>query len=88
MIQDTSLTVKTLEMETLDERHEQLCLNFARKLANHPKFKHVFPRNQKTHRMRTRNTELFKVSRVFTERYMKSSVIYMQQLLNRHGIWS
>ena len=73
-------------METLDERREQLCLKFARKSAKHPKFKHVFPRNLKSHNMNTRNPESFKVSQAFTERYMKSSVIYMQKLLNKYGI--
>jgi hypothetical protein len=43
-----------LDIEKLDDRHEQLCLNFALKCLKNPKTKEMFPVNNKTHEMGTR----------------------------------
>ena len=76
--------LEILDLESLDERREQLCLNFARKSAKHPKFKHLFPPNDKLHNMKTRKTEKFKVTHANTERFKNTSIIYMQNLLNKY----
>ena len=47
-----------LELDTLYDRREQLCLNFALKCLKHPKFKNMFPENVKQHEMKTRKIEL------------------------------
>ena len=70
-------------MEKLSERREQLCLNFARKCVKNPKTKHMFPENIKKHNMQTRSGEKFKVYYANNERFKKSSIIYMQNLLNQ-----
>ena len=44
-----------LEMLSLSERREQLCLNFANKCLKNSKTKSMFPENEKTHSMKTRN---------------------------------
>ena len=77
-------SLQNLDLETLHERREKLCLNFARKCLNNSKTKHLFPINVKTHQMKTRKKEKFKVQHANTERYRKSSIIYMQQLLNEY----
>ena len=46
-----------LNIETLTERREQLCLSFALKASKHPKTKQMFPLNEKKHVMGTRNQE-------------------------------
>ena len=69
-------------MSTLKERREQLCLSFAIKCLKHPKFTKMFPLNEKEHKMKTRDTEKYKVQFALTERLKNSPVIYMQRLLN------
>ena len=76
--------LQLLDLQTLDERREQLCLTFAKRASKHPKFMHFFPLNQKSHQMNTRNVEKFKVQYAHTERLKNSAIIYMQKLLNEH----
>ena len=45
---------------------------------------HMFPKNEKIHNMQTRNAEMFEVQHANTERLRKSSIIYMQHLLNEN----
>ena len=74
--------LRTLEIESLETRRQELCLNFAKKATKHPRFQHLFPKNNKTHTMKTRNPKKFQVTRAFTERLKRSPIIYMQTLLN------
>ena len=71
-----------LELENLNQRRENLCLEFARKCTKHEKLKHMFPRNKKEHQMDTRYTEVYKVQHANTSRLQNSAIIYMQRLLN------
>ena len=77
-----------LELDSLNDRREALCLSFARKSAKHPKFQHLFPKNNKLHNMKTRRPEKYKVTKALTERFKTSSIIYMQRLLNEHDTYS
>ena len=76
--------LEKLDIENLSDRREKLCLNFAKKASKNPKSKHMFPLNDKTHNMGTRNTEKFKVQHAITDRLKDSSIIFMQNLLNKH----
>ena len=69
-------------METLDERRETLCLNFAKRCLKNEKARKMFPMNYKEHAMKTRNNDLYKVQHANTERFKNSALIYMQNLLN------
>ena len=73
-----------LDMLSLSERREQLCLNFAKKCLKNYKTKSMFPENEKTHSMKTRNEEKYFVQHANTERLKKFSIIYMQNLLNKN----
>ena len=73
-----------LDMENLSDRRNYLCLKFAQKCVKNPKTKHMFPENMKTHHMETRMPEKFQVQHANTERFRKSSIIYMQHLLNEN----
>ena len=57
-------------------------MKFAQKCIKNPKTKHMFPESAKNHTMKTRMEEKFKVEHANTERLRKSSIIYMQHLLN------
>ena len=71
-------------METLSNRREQLCLQFAQKCTMHPKLQYMFPLNNKNHQMETRNTEKYDVQFANTARLQNSAIIYMQRLLNEN----
>ena len=47
----------SLDLQTLDERREQLSLTFAKRALKNPKFMHFSPLNQKSHQINTRNVE-------------------------------
>ena len=79
---DYKNSLEKLELETLYDRREQLCLNFAKTCVKNPKFNDMFPKNIKTHAMELRNPEIYNVEHANTERFRKSAVIHMQHLLN------
>ena len=80
---DYTNALKILDIETLQDRREQLCLNFAIKCVKHPKSKEMFPLNPNP-TIGTRYHEKFKVQHAHNERLKDSPVIYMQKLLNEH----
>ena len=75
--------LKVLDMETLSDRRENLCLSFARKCLKNERMSQYFEKNEKEHQVKTRNEEKFKVSMAHTEKMKKSPIIYMQRLLNK-----
>ena len=77
-----SSALNRLNLLTLEERREQLCLSFAKKCTKNDKMKHMFPLNEHKHSMKTRHKEKYKVYKAKTERLKKSAVIHMQHLLN------
>ena len=89
ILQDKYRTYKQglaqLNLETLVDRRENLCLNFALKCVKHEKLRHMFPINDKTHGMETRTEEKFEVQFAKTGRLQKSPIIFMQKLLNENA---
>ena len=75
--------LKVLNLQSLDERRESLCLKFAKKCLQLEKFKSLFPKRYQVHNMGKRGSEKFVMRRIFTERHKKSAIPYMQRLLNR-----
>ena len=73
--------LKVSNLETLADRRELLCLEFAKRYLNNRKMKHLFPRNNKTHSMKNILEETYKIETQDIKRLMKSTVIYMQRLL-------
>ena len=80
---DYSSALSELNLETLSKRREMLCLRFAKKCLKLNKFKNMFPLNEKYHVMKQRKARKFKQNQSHTERYLKSSIPYMQSLLNK-----
>ena len=74
-----------LNIDTLEDRREILCLKFAMKAKNNPYIKELFKEKTKNHSMELRNTEQFEVTMAHTKRYQESSIPYMQRLLNTHA---
>ena len=73
-----------LNILSLSERREELCLQFALKCLKNPRTQNMFPENQKTHKMETRNKEKYIINHANTERLKRSSIPYMQNLLNEN----
>ena len=74
--------LNVLELESLKDRRESLCLEFGKKCLKNEKMKHLFPQNNKIHPMVTRFQEEYEVDHANTERLKNSPIIYMQKLLN------
>ena len=77
--------LKTLKLESLDARRTRLCFKFAKNCLKNEKMKKLFPLAEKKHGMATRTQEKFKVYKAKSERYKKSSIPYMQNLLNENA---
>ena len=71
-------------LDSLKDRREELCYKFAKKCTKSDETKHMFPLRMKEHHMETREEEKYIVQHANTERLKKSSIPYMQKLLNKH----
>ena len=67
--QNYSNALNKLDIETLEERREHLCMNFALKCLKNPRFKDMFPLNDKFHDMHTRCSEKYKVQFALNNRF-------------------
>ena len=70
-----------LILQNLDERRRELCLKFAKDCIKNEKLIDLFPQNVNNF-IDTRYHEEYSVLHSNTERLKKSSVVYMQNLLN------
>ena len=73
---------RILKIEILYERREKLTKIFGKKCHMLEQTKDLFPLNDRTHGMQTRNTEKYKILKANTERLKKSTVPYIQRMLN------
>ena len=71
-----------LRIDNLDKRRQKLCLKFAKKCLNNDKVRGLFPKEVKKHTMKVRKTKKYKKCFARTERYKKSTIPYMVDLLN------
>ena len=74
--------LKELNIESLHDRRQSLCLKFARKCLKVDKLRKMFPRNASMHKMSKRKFEYYRVNRTLTSRYLNSAIPQMQRLLN------
>ena len=71
-----------LNLQSLVQRRKELCSNLANNSIKHNTLNDLFPENQKSHAMKTRNPEKYQVTYANTESLRTSTIIYMQNLLN------
>ena len=76
--------LKTLGLESLEERRKQRCLDFALKCLKHPRNQRLFPVNQNNNNHDIRTHEKFQVNFARTSVYQNSTIPYCQRLLNSH----
>ena len=79
-----SAALEMCGLETLYQRREHRCLDFAKKCLKHPKLKNLFPFNQETSGYDLRKKEPFKINFAHTSSYKRSTIPYCQRLLNTH----
>ena len=72
-----------LNLKTLEERRENICLKFALRVYKHPKFSLWFTKNVDTVNTRSDKTSLVQI-RGRTKRYRTSPLPYLNELLNNH----
>ena len=77
--------LKTLDIETLKERRESICLKFGLKSRKNPNFKNWFKDNPgAVNGLKTRNVVNFRPVWTRTRRYGKSPLPYLTELMNNH----
>ena len=72
----------TLRIDNLDKRRQKLCLKFAKNCLKNDKVKGMFPKKIKTHTMKIRKNKKYEKCFARTERYKKSTIPYLVDLLN------
>ena len=75
--------MKVLEQDSLTQRRESLCLNFAQKALRHEKYKNWFCTNDQYDATRSNKVKLKPVEN-FKSRFMKSPLYYLTNLLNEN----
>ena len=76
------LACKHLNIQTLEQRRSDLCLKFALKISENPKFKDFFQPNTNTNNFR--NQEKYFVPFAKSSRYKNSPRIFLTRLLNEY----
>ena len=78
------VSARSLKLHTLEDRRNTICGKFTKKAVRNPKFSDWFVEQDQTHNMRTRNKKnLFKEVKCRTERYQKSPLPYLTNILNQ-----
>ena len=75
--------LKLLDMESLKERRDILCLNFALKCLSNPKFKNLFERTP-DYDYSVRNQRKFQEPQCSKARYQNSPLVYLTRILNQY----
>ena len=75
--------LEKLKLDKLSVRREKLCLRFAKNSLKLEQFSKLFPVNESEHAMKNRNSNMYIVKQHLTERYRKSTIPYLQRLLNQ-----
>ena len=81
---DYTAALEMCGLQTLFERRQSRCLDFARKCVKHPRNRRLFPLNQTSSSHPIRDKEVFHVNFARTEDYKKSAIPFCQRLLNDH----
>ena len=74
-----------LNIETLYERRERLCLRFANKSLNVENFNHLFPSYKNDHNMKTRYSPKYEQAKTSSNRYKISTIPHLQRMLNKQA---
>ena len=76
-------TLKDLGIMRLSERRDKICLKFAKNSLRLENFMKLFPRQCNRHKMKTRQKNVYQVSKYYGKRFEMSAIPSMQRLLNK-----
>ena len=79
---DYESALHTLKLETLENRRKKLMIKYSKQCLKIDQTKHLFPLNKTSHCMQIRKRNKYEINKTNTERYRKSTVPYIQRLLN------
>ena len=71
---DYEEALEKADLETLKERRIKLCLKFAKKCLQYEKTEDIFEKRLKKHKMKTKNSETFRVNHALTDRLRNSAI--------------
>ena len=74
--------LNALNLQNLENRRVMLCKKFAVSCVNNVRTRKHFQLSEKTHPMKTRRQVEFNVEFANTERFRKSTIPFLQRLLN------
>ena len=74
--------LRVLNLDSLETRRKEMFVKFAKNGIKNNTLKDLFQVTEKTHGMKTRDSDKYKVMFANTDRLKNSSVIMMQNLLN------
>ena len=80
-----SSALKTVQLDSLADRREVLCLNFSKKAAKHEKHSSWFKLNKKNKVTRQPKTKFCPVV-ARTRRFQDSPISYLTELLNKYHL--
>ena len=75
--------LKSLRLQSLEERREAMCLKFAKQSLKIDKFSKLFPRKENVHGMSKRKSDTYVLVNPRTTRYQFSAIPAMQRMLNK-----
>ena len=78
--------LKSLNIDSLKDRREKLCVRFAKKCLKLENMKKLFPLKKTKHFMKKRKFEKYLINNINTERYKRSAVPYMKKMLNEEEL--
>ena len=83
---DYEKALKLTGLQSLDDRREMLALRFVKKSLKNANFSKLFPLKKIKHVMHVRNPMKYELNKANTERYRKSTIPYLQRLLNTDSL--
>ena len=79
---DYKTALEILNLETLEARRNKLMNRYSKQCLKLDQTKHLFPLKETFHCMQTRKGNKYELNKTYTERYRKSTVPFIQRLLN------
>ena len=83
---DYEKALKLTGLQSLDDRREMIALRFVKNSLKNANFSKLFPLKKMTHVMNVRNPMKYVVNKSNTERYRRSTIPYLQRLLNTSSL--
>ena len=74
--------LRMTKLESLEERRKLISLKFAKSCLKNENFSKLFPLRKIKHAMNVRKPDKYVVANANTERYKRSTIPYLQRLLN------